>query len=72
MPIYEYQCLNCDNQFEALVFSSDETEPACSQCQSANVAKLMSAGCILNSGAAGTSSDIGASAASGCMPAGGG
>ena len=71
MPIYEYQCLNCDNQFEALVFSSDETEPACSQCQSANVAKLMSAGCILNSGA-GASSDIGTSAASGCMSAGGG
>ena len=70
MPIYEYQCLNCDNQFEVLVFSSDKTEPACSQCQSANVAKLMSAGCIR--GAADASSDIGASAASACMPAGGG
>ena len=71
MPIYEYQCQDCDNQFEALVFSSDETEPACSQCQSVNVVKLMSAGCLLNS-AAGASSDVSASAASACRPAGGG
>ncbi len=71
MPIYEYQCPDCDNRFEALVFSSDETEPVCTKCQCANVVKLMSAGCILNSGA-GVSADFGASAASACAPAGGG
>jgi len=71
MPIYEYQCQDCNRQFEALVFSSDETEPACSHCQSVNVVKLMSAGCILNSGA-GVSADMGASAASGCRPTAGG
>ena len=71
MPIYEYQCLECEHQYEALVFASDETDPPCVQCKSTHVIKLMSAGCILNSGT-GISSDTGASAASGCRPAGGG
>ncbi len=71
MPIYEYQCQDCDHQYEALVFASDEANPPCSKCQSANVVKLMSAGCILNSNA-GASADMGASAASGCRPTGGG
>lgn len=71
MPIYEYQCQDCSHQYEALVFASDESDPPCAKCQSLHVVKLMSAGCILNS-STGPTSDIGASAASGCRPVGGG
>jgi putative FmdB family regulatory protein len=42
MPIYEYVCLNCDTEFEELVFSQDEPV-ACPSCRSENTEKLMSA-----------------------------
>ena len=40
MPIFEYQCRNCGNQFEALVRKSDV--PACPNCSSTNLEKLLS------------------------------
>ncbi|BCS89659.1 FmdB family zinc ribbon protein [Pseudodesulfovibrio sediminis] len=42
MPIFEYKCSDCDNEFEELVFDRDECPP-CPKCQSANTGKLMSA-----------------------------
>lgn len=42
MPIYEYKCEDCENEFEELVFSQDELPP-CPKCQSGKVQKLMSA-----------------------------
>ncbi|MFC1536653.1 zinc ribbon domain-containing protein [Pseudomonadota bacterium] len=41
MPIYEFQCKQCETRFETLVRSSDK--PACPQCQSENLQKLISA-----------------------------
>ncbi|MBF0204949.1 MAG: zinc ribbon domain-containing protein [Desulfamplus sp.] len=41
MPIYEYKCNKCDNNFETLVLGSDV--PACPSCQSNDLTKLMSA-----------------------------
>jgi putative FmdB family regulatory protein len=41
MPIYEFQCKECEARFETLVRSSDL--PACPQCQSENLRKLISA-----------------------------
>jgi putative FmdB family regulatory protein len=41
MPIYEYSCGQCGDDFELLVFSSDE--PACPNCGSKNLQKKMSA-----------------------------
>ena len=41
MPIYEYKCGQCGQEFEELVFSEDET-PACPKCGSAETNKLMS------------------------------
>jgi putative FmdB family regulatory protein len=40
MPIYEYVCEKCGNEFELIVFR-DET-PLCPQCGAANPAKKMS------------------------------
>ena len=40
MPIYEYQCRGCGNEFEALVRKSDT--PACPKCSSTELERLLS------------------------------
>ena len=40
MPIYEYQCKGCGQQFEALVRKSDT--PACPACRSTDLERLLS------------------------------
>jgi putative FmdB family regulatory protein len=40
MPIYEYVCKQCANEFEALVRSS--TIPECPSCHSTNLEKMLS------------------------------
>ncbi len=41
MPIFEYKCSDCDNKFEELSMSSDETVN-CPECNSGRVEKLLS------------------------------
>jgi len=41
MPIYEYRCLKCKNDFEAMQKFSDEPITSCPKCGSA-VKKMMS------------------------------
>lgn len=40
MPIYEYACGDCGNEFEALVRS--DTTPVCPSCHSTKLDKLLS------------------------------
>lgn len=42
MPIYEYRCEKCGEVSEVLMFSKEET-PACRECGSTDLTKLMSA-----------------------------
>ena len=42
MPIYEYRCEKCGEVTEVLVMGEPET-PACNQCGSEKLVKLMSA-----------------------------
>ncbi len=43
MPIYEYRCTDCDNDFEALVRSMVQTETIqCPTCGSTHVKKAIS------------------------------
>ncbi|MFH1134750.1 MAG: zinc ribbon domain-containing protein [Pseudomonadota bacterium] len=42
MPLFEYQCLDCGQTFEALVFHTDET-PNCGGCGGSRLKKLISA-----------------------------
>ncbi len=51
MPIYEYHCEKCNQDFERLVFG-DET-PACSACDSTEVKRLMSACGFVSKGGGG-------------------
>jgi putative FmdB family regulatory protein len=41
MPLYEYNCLDCEREFELLVRGSDQ--PHCPQCDGTRLAKLLSA-----------------------------
>ncbi|MBZ5607292.1 MAG: zinc ribbon domain-containing protein [Acidobacteriia bacterium] len=40
MPLYEFECLDCGQNFEALV--RDATPPVCPECQSQNLEQLLS------------------------------
>jgi putative FmdB family regulatory protein len=43
MPIYEYQCNDCNTIFEILVTSATGSDKVvCSHCNSANVRKILS------------------------------
>ena len=42
MPIYEFQCKQCNHEFERLVFNSSE-KVSCPECKSKKVTRVMSA-----------------------------
>jgi putative FmdB family regulatory protein len=42
MPIYEYKCKSCENEFAKLVFNQD-TKIECPKCESEDVEKMISA-----------------------------
>lgn len=45
MPIYEYKCNECEEVFELLTTSAEDSQKVqCPKCNSENVKKLMSAG----------------------------
>ena len=42
MPIYEYECKACGHQFEFLLLPTSPATPACPECQSQDLEKLLS------------------------------
>lgn len=42
MPIYEYKCRGCGNQFEKLILPHSAGEPACPSCQGLDLEQLLS------------------------------
>ena len=66
MPIYEYECEECGEQFECLIFGDDVPECCC--CNSKKVNRMMSACGFVSKGSGGetVSQSAGASACSGC------
>ena len=62
MPIYEFRCKKCNQEFEYLVFGSDK--PFCPSCKSKNVSKLMSACGFVSKGGSGETMRTSASASS--------
>jgi putative FmdB family regulatory protein len=65
MPIYEYQCKDCEADFEYLVMGSDK--PCCPDCNSKKVGKLMSAcGFVSKDGGGETVSASAGSSCGGC------
>ncbi len=65
MPIYEYHCEKCSNEFECLVFGGEE--PDCPACNSDQVRRLMSACGFVSKGSGGeTVSSTAGSSCGGC------
>lgn len=64
MPIYEYRCNACGHTFTLLRMSSSAAAVTCAQCESEDVAKLLSSfSCSAGSSSGGFSG--------GSMPSGG-
>ena len=42
MPIYEFQCKTCNNQFETLRGMRDESPAVCPACQGSDTMRLLS------------------------------
>jgi putative FmdB family regulatory protein len=42
MPIYEYACRACGHRFEHLLLPAARTDPACPECESCDLERLMS------------------------------
>ncbi|MDI6688571.1 MAG: zinc ribbon domain-containing protein [Desulfobacterales bacterium] len=51
MPIYEYHCNNCDENFELLIFGKEQ--PICPSCKNKKVVRLMSACGFMSKGSGG-------------------
>mgnify|MGYP003574504155 CR=1 FL=1 len=53
MPLYEFECEQCGNQFEELKSSTDTSSPECPSCHQTKTKKLVSAGFLGGSGSSG-------------------
>lgn len=49
MPIYEYQCRQCANEFELLVLKGSPV-PACPSCQSQDIEQMLSGFAVSSEG----------------------
>jgi putative FmdB family regulatory protein len=66
MPIYEFECCDCCEKFETLVFRTDESVN-CPKCSSANAQRVMSVFGFKSGGDKGAaSSRMGAGGGSSC------
>ena len=65
MPIYEYYCESCDDQFEILVFRSSDPV-GCPNCNTENVKRVLSVFGFKSGGDKGAASSRMGSGASGC------
>lgn len=70
MPIYEYECLGCEEPFEVLVRISQIDSVRCPQCGGAELRRLMSVfgftGQGIKTKTAGSSSSCGSCAGGNC------
>ena len=64
MPIYEYHCMKCNNDFEYLVMGN--AAPDCPACNSKKVKRLMSACGFVSKGNNGDGSTASSSTSSSC------
>ena len=63
MPLYEFRCKKCDQQFEKIVFPGDKEPIKCPRCGAPKPDRLLS---VFSSST--KEGNIGASASSSCGP----
>ncbi|MEE8540248.1 MAG: zinc ribbon domain-containing protein [Desulfobacterales bacterium] len=64
MPIYEYHCAKCGQDFECLIFGNEK--PQCDSCNSRKVKRLMSACGFISKGGSGETVSSSASSCGSC------
>jgi putative FmdB family regulatory protein len=70
MPIYEFKCNKCGENFEEILFpSDDERNLRCPSCKGNDICKLVS--CFSSGSGSGSASVGGDTISSGCTPRGG-
>jgi putative FmdB family regulatory protein len=73
MPLYEYQCQDCDARFEALRPMSQSNDAiACPRCAGDHARRLMSACACVSKDSGGASRMVSGSSGGGCGSCGGG
>jgi putative FmdB family regulatory protein len=73
MPVYEYQCQECDKRFEALRPMSQIDAPiACPRCQATHVRRAISVFAAISREAGGGSRMVASSTPGGCGGCAGG
>ena len=50
MPLFEFSCIKCENEFEKLMLGSTPKPPVCPECSSPEVTRLMSAASFKSNG----------------------
>jgi putative FmdB family regulatory protein len=59
MPLYEYHCSTCEQDFDQLVrFSEADKLPVCPRCGAEETHKKISAGAMIGSTSSGTSNPV--------------
>ena len=66
MPIYEYECEACKNEFEDLILGSAPEPEACPKCGSAKIGRLASTFGFAGSGDRGSGSSCSGCSARSC------
>jgi putative FmdB family regulatory protein len=56
MPLYEYQCSDCNQKFDKLVSYTQSNNMECPNCQSKNTLKLISTFATIGGGNSGKNS----------------
>ncbi len=69
MPIYEFKCKECGNEFEELILGRDTDNISCPKCNSSEVIQLMS---LCKTKVSGNSLPIGTASSGGCSSCSGG
>ncbi|MBW1783556.1 MAG: zinc ribbon domain-containing protein [Deltaproteobacteria bacterium] len=65
MPIYEFKCSKCNEEFETIVFGSDDSV-SCPRCKGEDVKRLMSTCGFKSKGSFDFTPSSGSSSCSGC------
>jgi len=66
MPLYEYECVTCGEEFEQIVsFSQSDLKPVCPHCNGAETRKKISISASFGSSTNGSYSTSGSSCGSG-------